>query len=312
MKIFIERHQIGLSIERLTSYIPIFKEKIQSNKLLLNEINEIELWGFFRGLIMYFCESFSQNNTSISYLLFRDTVEIGKIIYQYNNYLGKEITITFGGVETKSKGRHFPEWSKRMDYEALQTTSWVNTLHVAIIARHQPTIKTLCTVANDDLVTNHSRNTFTEVNFFKALLDNQGNPREFLAAIFKEDSMYFDEPSGFEMSKLHNGFKNKYVDRYYYQLSKANFEYWGYEAVLNKDKKRFNELLLISLQMHKAVWDTVEPGYTNLDYRNNALGWVSLPLLALCSFAFDNGIEIEVGSDYIPEWLYKGEFERWD
>ncbi len=304
MKNYIRRHEINGTFEKHYKSFFVSIEGIEKYQKTLKYVDsQWNIAGTANDMALKMCNSLYLNEIKWGVSILSICVELGKIVYDMLNHKGQEVEVCFAGESVLTTGRVFEE--------AQQTTSWVNTLHVAIIARHQPTIKTLCAVANDDLVTNHSRNTFTEVNFFKALLDNQGNPREFLAAIFKEDSMYFDEPSGFEMSKLHNGFKNKYVDRYYYQLSKANFEYWGYEAVLNKDKERFNELLLISLQMHKAVWDTVELGYTNLDYRNNALGWVSLPLLALCSFAFDNGIEIEVGSDYIPEWLYKGEFERW-
>lgn len=74
-----------------------------------------------------------------------------------------------------------------------------------------------------------------------------------------------------------------------------------YQSVLSSDSTKFNSDLNFALQNHKEFWSISSREY-------KADGWVSIPLLAVCSIAFDKGISLETSSDYIPEWLYKGAF----
>jgi len=39
-------------------------------------------------------------------------------------------------------------------------------------------------------------------------------------------------------------------------------------------------------------------------------GPLAMILLACCAYAYDLGVNITVKSDYIPDWVYKGEFEN--
>ncbi len=79
------------------------------------------------------------------------------------------------------------------------------------------------------------------------------------------------------------------------------------QSVLEENETDFNKNLLIALESHKKYYGTCQiEGETIHDKPE---GWVSLWLTCACAIAHDKGMKREVTSDYIPEWLVKGEFE---
>ncbi len=79
------------------------------------------------------------------------------------------------------------------------------------------------------------------------------------------------------------------------------------QSIFTHNEPDFNENLLVALENHKAYFGNflVE----GEEIRNNCESYLSLPLMAACALAHDRGLKREVESDYIPEWLVKGEFE---
>ncbi len=73
-----------------------------------------------------------------------------------------------------------------------------------------------------------------------------------------------------------------------------------YDLLRNKESE-FNKELESALESHKKFW-------SKSDRKDEYDGWVSLPLLAICSLAFDKGFNITVESEYIPKWLYEKDF----
>ncbi|MEY3444022.1 MAG: hypothetical protein RLZZ519_2303 [Bacteroidota bacterium] len=73
-----------------------------------------------------------------------------------------------------------------------------------------------------------------------------------------------------------------------------------WQAILDKDKARAETMLTKALESHKVFWGSKEE-------KQNEYGWISLPLLAACAYAYDHGMDLNVESDYIPRWLYMGE-----
>ena len=74
---------------------------------------------------------------------------------------------------------------------------------------------------------------------------------------------------------------------------------WVYNAVFSGDAEDFNKQLVEALNRYKQFYDK--------EVRNRiADGWMNWLLLAI---DYDQGMEIKVQSDYIPEWLYKGVFD---
>jgi|GEM_PF-7121427 len=79
-----------------------------------------------------------------------------------------------------------------------------------------------------------------------------------------------------------------------------------YLAAFLEQEDIFNQTLYDALVKHKAYYESEENGESRSSLPQ---GWVSLPLTAACAIAHDRGMKREVESDYIPEWLVKGEFE---
>lgn len=74
-----------------------------------------------------------------------------------------------------------------------------------------------------------------------------------------------------------------------------------YNLAYHKDEVGFNSLLEEYL-LHKKKWLTKKGFNDGYDF------WFDFRLLGACSFAYDQGINITVESDYIPANAYKGEF----
>ncbi len=75
-----------------------------------------------------------------------------------------------------------------------------------------------------------------------------------------------------------------------------------YELALRKEITLFNQQLEIYLQDKKAY-------IIENEKEDDPRFWINFPLLACCAYAHDLGIKITVKSEYIPDWVYRGEFE---
>jgi hypothetical protein len=80
-------------------------------------------------------------------------------------------------------------------------------------------------------------------------------------------------------------------------------------AIFEDKKETFNTTLEEALLQHKAYYESLDPETNNESRRGQPEGWVSLLLTCACAIAYERGFERTVSSDYIPEWLVKGEFE---
>ncbi|MEY3444729.1 MAG: hypothetical protein RLZZ519_3010 [Bacteroidota bacterium] len=74
-----------------------------------------------------------------------------------------------------------------------------------------------------------------------------------------------------------------------------------WNAILSKDQAAVDKALESALEHHKLFWG-------NTENSQKIFGWISLPLLAACAYAYDHGMDINVESDYIPRWLVTGDF----
>jgi Immunity protein 49 len=71
-----------------------------------------------------------------------------------------------------------------------------------------------------------------------------------------------------------------------------------WKSVLSMDSVSFKANMVNGLEKHKDFWGTTEN-------RTSAHGWISLPLLQVAAYAHDHGMDLDVESDYIPDWLVK-------
>jgi len=82
-----------------------------------------------------------------------------------------------------------------------------------------------------------------------------------------------------------------------------------YQALSSGNSDAFNEQLEETLNYHKDYWNRTD--CTGSTIYNDKNGWISWRILACCSIAHDSGLEIRIKSDYLPQWLYKGEVKDW-
>ena len=80
-----------------------------------------------------------------------------------------------------------------------------------------------------------------------------------------------------------------------------------FKAIFKDNAIVFNEKLSEALLKHKSYYEA-DDEYKE-SRRGKPEGWVSLLLTCACAIAHDKGMKREVTSDYIPDWLVKGEFE---
>ncbi|MBH0059222.1 immunity 49 family protein [Pseudoalteromonas sp. SWXJZ94C] len=75
-----------------------------------------------------------------------------------------------------------------------------------------------------------------------------------------------------------------------------------YRCIFTPDAEaEFNSEMRDALEKHKVFWKKQNS--------MNKEGWISLPLIAAAAFAYDrNGYKLDFETDYIPDWLVKGEF----
>jgi len=82
-----------------------------------------------------------------------------------------------------------------------------------------------------------------------------------------------------------------------------------YQALSSGSSDAFNEQLEETLTYHQEYFDRVD--CTGRNKFNSHKGFISWRILACCSIAHDSGLEIRIKSDYLPQWLYKGEVKDW-
>jgi hypothetical protein len=71
--------------------------------------------------------------------------------------------------------------------------------------------------------------------------------------------------------------------------------------LLENDSVAFNESLIKALERHKKHW-------SKKDMKNRPIGFIAIGILGLVSIAYERGITIDVESDYIPKYIFQGDF----
>ncbi|XVO21693.1 MAG: immunity 49 family protein [Betaproteobacteria bacterium] len=71
--------------------------------------------------------------------------------------------------------------------------------------------------------------------------------------------------------------------------------------LLENDSVAFNESLIKALECHKKHW-------SEKNFKNDTNGFIAVGILGLVSIAYERGMTIEVESDYIPKYIFQGDF----
>lgn len=79
------------------------------------------------------------------------------------------------------------------------------------------------------------------------------------------------------------------------------------KAAIEGEEESFNNRLENALKAHRDFYSVEKQNYGS---PADPFSWLSFKLIAICVFAFDNGMPVRIKSDYLPEWMITGDFKE--
>lgn len=211
---------------------------------------------------------------------------LAKAFYHLAYSAGTEVTVQFRDKPIKHMG---VAYKSNMGF-----SDWLNTYSIFRVLRDQAGLNVLEGITDSAMDRADAGWTVLHKNMLHFLCSLHTNPKTREKLLI--DAIKSTHPDSGDY--LQEGFAIEFVTYLYEPLL------FVYEALLRNNEEDFNAQLIEALTRHKTYYDTQK------DKRcNDSDGWISWRLLGAVALAYDNGIKINVKSDYIPEWLYKGEFD---
>lgn len=233
--------------------------------------------------------------------------ELNRIIFDLSLNVDKEVVLDYDGKQQTVKGFYVGQQNLPYIYNCWDWRKWV---HQSLITR-------------DERQLNNLRQLDTEIMFGKIAQYRSLNPdaidpitHDFYMLLLNKEYVRASEILRTIIEKITTSPRSCFKNYAFIAEKRDAVDlllipfYRCLESVLDNNQTLFDERLYDSLQKHKD-WTMVKlrspknslytPNY------NEPEGFVSIPLLAACSIAYDNGMSINVESDYIPEWLYKND-----
>lgn len=204
---------------------------------------------------------------------------IGSAIFAFASRPGKPVAVDLGDHRFEVIGQTSNAY--------VDTDTWLNAYFGAVIARDNAGIRTLCAVPESIHAQANLRPDTFDMAFVRAL-KGLYNPEVNIGQLLV-DAMEASDPD-----KLHRDRRDYATHVLYPQLPL-------YRCILSSDQAEFNEKLEQAVLEHKEFWGSKDRQYS-------PEGWISLPLIAACATAFDTKqFAMTFETDYIPDWLAKGE-----
>ena len=222
--------------------------------------------------------------------------QLGIAMFKLAANPGKDVVVRFGDTDVSAIGK------ETRDY--VHPAYWIKVYRLAIILRDNKTYKFLQSIDNTVLLkTNVTTDSFdiAFVNFLKNIKNHNYNIRD---KYLYEALKHVDNPNFVNTSFVATSDIEKSIDKDRLHLIQAIFKpvLLIYQKIFSSDNEGMNDLIVSYLNNYKNF-------VINNKYQSNAGFWLARDLLAALAFAHDQGMRIDVESDYIPAWLYKGEFE---
>jgi hypothetical protein len=204
--------------------------------------------------------------------------DFGVVNFMFGTHIDQEFSCVIDGREFNLKGE------KSSAY--MHTSIWLKAFYTSIILRTNNAIQSLSDTPEQVFLDANIKPSEFDLVFVKVL-----------KGLFDVDAPIsqniIDALNASDPEKLND-------DRQDYILKICVPALELLTKMLTNDEAGFNEALESALNDHKKYWSR---------YKDDSDGWISFPILAICSLVFDNkDLTISVESDYIPKWLYKKEF----
>ncbi|WP_041557583.1 immunity 49 family protein [Cellulophaga algicola] len=211
---------------------------------------------------------------------------LAKAFYHLAYSVGAEVTVQFRDKPVQHIG---VAYKSNMGF-----ADWLNTYSIFRVLRDQAGLNVLEGITDSAMDRAETSWDTLDKNMLHFLSSLHTNPKTREKLLI--DAIKSTHPDSGDY--LQEGFAIEFVTYLYEPLL------FVYEALLRNNEEDFNAQLIEALTRHKTYYDTQKNKRCN-----DSNGWISWRLLGAAALAYDKGIKINVKSDYIPEWLYKGEFD---
>ena len=256
------------------------KLKVKGPQRIL-EINSGSILGtmisrFFDAFIA--CEFLRlSNKKKINYLFLMSESGAGNFNCILND--GKPFSFTIDGENYEMMGSHHSSYT--------DAHKWLDCIYAAIAVRNEEAINILMQVPNtvfDNAAVKDDPITYALADVYKGLFGG-----------IKDRSMLELISTAYSVADSDR------ADRLEYIMSNMIPQLGIIRTILSSNSEdEYNKLMKEAVLTHKDYWSQDEYEYE---------GWVSLPLIALASIAFDHkGYSLNFETDYIPRWLVEREF----
>ena len=192
---------------------------------------------------------------------------------------GKLFSFTVNGETYEMMGSHHSSYT--------DAHKWLDCLYAAIAVRNEEAINILMQIPNtvfDKAAVKVDPITYALADVYKGLFGG-----------IQDRSMLELISTAYSVADADE------ADRLEYIMSNMIPQLGIIRTILSSNSEdEYNKLMKEAVLTHKDYWSQDEYEYE---------GWVSLPLIALASIAFDHkGYRLNFETDYIPRWLVEREF----
>lgn len=120
---------------------------------------------------------------------------------------------------------------------------------------------------------------------------------------------------------VQEGFNDEYVWRqlHKYRSQEAIYQFLPvleiYHHILNKNQVGFENAVYQALLKWKEYYlmRYIDENQEDIDHSTRPEGFLALPIIAACAYAFDRGMKLEtVESDYLCQWMIEGRFDGFE
>jgi len=251
-----------------------------------NDVSKNTLGTFAIDLLQYFVRynSCSIQDRALQHKSLLYWSKLAKAFYHLAYHVGIEVSVTFRDTPVQHIGVPYRSYMGFSD--------WLNTYSVFRVLRDQQGLNILENITDSSIERADMPWDKLDKNMLSFLCNLNEEPKKREAYLIAAIKSTHPDSGDY----LKEGFAIEFVTYLYEPLL------FVYEALLRKNEEDFNKQLIEALTRHKTYYDTKKDNRCD-DYK----GWISWRLLGVTALAYDLGIKIKVKSDYIPEWIYKGE-----
>ena len=219
--------------------------------------------------------------------------QLGIAMFKLAANPGKEVTVRFGNTDVSAIGKENKDLHPYLFEQIFRLNQIIRDKEGYEILQgisNELMLKVRVTVDSFDVA---------KIQFYKSLSEKSLRNNSLQKVLQETENPKYVE-TGFVAGNVSETIVTKERKEIIQYIQKPVFE--AYKLIFENDQKGLNTFIFDYLNSYR---DFIEKkGYTT-----DGSFWLAYGLLAALAFAHDQGMRIDVESDYIPAWLYKGEFE---